>query len=168
MIRNKKKGTLLFTQQKYNHKVLEKFEMLKTKHVQTPLATYFRLSCQQCPKTVKGESEIYSIPQSSVVGCLMYVMVLTRPNISHDVSVISKYMLKLARNIGKQQFVFLDTQQALLTMSTLIIQVIWIKGDLSLAVCSHLITALLIGKLLCKVLWLCPQLNQNILLQQKQ
>lgn len=46
MIRNKKKGTLLFTQQKYNHKVLEKFEMLKTKHVQTPLATYFRLSCQ--------------------------------------------------------------------------------------------------------------------------
>lgn len=46
LIRNRKKGTLLFTQQKYNHKVLEKFEMLKTKLVQTPLAAYFLLLCQ--------------------------------------------------------------------------------------------------------------------------
>ena len=39
-------------------------------------------------------------PYSSVVGCLMYAMVLTRPDISYAVSVVSKYMA----NPGKEHW----------------------------------------------------------------
>lgn len=46
LIRNKKKGIIFLTQQKYIYEVLEKLGMAKAKPVQTPLATHFRLSCQ--------------------------------------------------------------------------------------------------------------------------
>ena len=32
------------------------------------------------------------VPYANAVGCLMYAMVLIRPDISHDVSVVSRYM----------------------------------------------------------------------------
>ena len=32
------------------------------------------------------------IPYKNAVGCLMYAMVLTRPNIAHVISVVSRYM----------------------------------------------------------------------------
>ena len=32
------------------------------------------------------------VPYANAVGCLMYLMVCTRPNISHAVSVVSRYM----------------------------------------------------------------------------
>ena len=37
------------------------------------------------------------VPYANVVGCLMYLMVCTRPDISHAVSVISKYMADLGK-----------------------------------------------------------------------
>ena len=33
-----------------------------------------------------------SILYLSIVGCLMYVMVLTRPDLSYAISVVSRYM----------------------------------------------------------------------------
>ncbi|KAH9651743.1 Integrase catalytic domain-containing protein [Citrus sinensis] len=92
IIRDKKQGILYLTQQKCIRKVLEKFGMGSSKPVQTPLPAHFRLSSQQCPKTEEEMTEINMVPYSSVVGCLMYAMVLTRPDISYAVSVVSKYM----------------------------------------------------------------------------
>ena len=40
------------------------------------------------------------IPYANVVGCLMYAMVCTRPNISHVVGVVSRYM----ENLGKEHW----------------------------------------------------------------
>ena len=40
------------------------------------------------------------VPYASVVGCLMYVMICTRPDLAHAVSVVSKYMA----NPGKQHW----------------------------------------------------------------
>jgi hypothetical protein len=34
------------------------------------------------------------VPYASVVGCLMYAMVCTRPDIAHAVGVLSRYMSK--------------------------------------------------------------------------
>lgn len=68
--------------------------MVKAKPVQTPLATRFRLSCQQCLNTIEEESEMSSIPYSGAVGCLMYAIMLTRPDISYAVSIVSKHMTK--------------------------------------------------------------------------
>ncbi|KAH9716107.1 Integrase catalytic domain-containing protein [Citrus sinensis] len=68
--------------------------------VQTPLPAHFRLSEQQCPIADADKSEMMKIPYASAVGCLMYAMVLTRPDIAHAVSVVSRYM----SNLGKEHW----------------------------------------------------------------
>ena len=66
--------------------------MDKCKPVQTLLPAHFKLSCQQCPNFDLEKAEMTKFPYSSVVGCLMYTMVLTRLDLSHAVSVVSRYM----------------------------------------------------------------------------
>ena len=100
LIRDRKNGILSLTQNKYIRKVLEKFHMDRCKPVQTPLPAHFKLSCQQCPNFDSEKDEMTKFPYSSVVGCLMYAMVLTRPDLSHAVSVVSRYMA----NPGKEHW----------------------------------------------------------------
>ena len=71
-------------------KVLERFNMENAKQVSTPLANHFRLFTSQCPKTVKETEDMSKVSYASAMGCLMYVMVCTRPNLAHAVSVVSK------------------------------------------------------------------------------
>ena len=100
LIRDRRNGTLILSQQSYIRKVLERFEMGKAKPIQTPLPTHFRLSSQQCPKTDAKRSEASSISYSSAVGCLMYAMVLTRSDFSYAVSVVNRYIA----NPGKEHW----------------------------------------------------------------
>ena len=99
--RDRKAGTLFLSQEEYIRRVIDKFGMANSKPVQTPLAPHFRLSDQLCPKTEAEISEMMNIPYASVVGCLMYAMVLTRPGLSYVVSVVSRYMANLVRNTGR-------------------------------------------------------------------
>jgi hypothetical protein len=78
-------------------KVLERFSMENTKPVSTPVVNHFHLSTSQCSKTVEGMSKV---PYASAVGCLTYVMVCTRPDLAHVVSVVSKYKT----NPGRQHW----------------------------------------------------------------
>ncbi|KAH9668177.1 hypothetical protein KPL70_021322 [Citrus sinensis] len=100
LLRDSKKGILKLSQHCYIKKILERFEMVDSKPVQTPLSAHFRLSCNQCPRTEDEKAEMSTTPYSSAVGCLMYAMVLTRPDISHAVSVVSRYMA----NPGKEHW----------------------------------------------------------------
>ncbi|KAH8931057.1 hypothetical protein BDL97_19G002300 [Sphagnum fallax] len=77
--RDEQGGTLQLSQAKYIRKVLQRFNMRDAKPVRTPLASHFRLSKEQ-------------VPYASTIGSLMYTMVCTRPDISHAVGVMSKYM----------------------------------------------------------------------------
>ncbi|KAH9791940.1 CCHC-type domain-containing protein [Citrus sinensis] len=90
--RNRSKGIMFLSQEKYLRKVLETFDMSKAKPLQLPLASHFRLSNLQCPQTEAQKQGMASVPYANAVGCLMYVMVLTRPDIAHVVSVVSRYM----------------------------------------------------------------------------
>lgn len=45
-----------------------------------------------CPKTEDETLKMMHALYANVVGCLMYAIVLTKPDISHAVSVISRYM----------------------------------------------------------------------------
>ncbi|KAH9697198.1 hypothetical protein KPL71_023512 [Citrus sinensis] len=45
-----------------------------------------------CPQIDAEQDKMASLPYSSAVGSLMYVMVLPRPDISHVVSVVSRFM----------------------------------------------------------------------------
>ena len=56
-------------------------------------------------KTTQSESKkeyMSCVPYASVVGSLMYVMVCTKLDLEQVVSVVSKYMGNLGRNIDKR------------------------------------------------------------------
>ena len=90
--RNRKARKLYLSQSKYIEKVLKRFDMWDSKPVATPLAAHFKLSSSLAPKTIEEESYMAKVPYSSAVGSLMYAMVCTRPDISHAVSVVGRYM----------------------------------------------------------------------------
>ena len=62
------------------------------KPVSTPLANYFKLTKEMCPKTQEEIEYKSSVPYSLVIGSFMYAMVCTRPDIAHAVGVVSRYM----------------------------------------------------------------------------
>ena len=90
--RDRRKGTMFLSQKKYLEKVLNTFGMSSCKPVITPLASHFKLSNQQCPKSSEERQEMSKVPYANAVWCIMYAMILTRPNISHALSLISRYM----------------------------------------------------------------------------
>ena len=72
-------------------KVLETYDMLHAKPVQSPLAAHFRLCNLFCPKIEDEKSEMQKILYANVVRCLMYAMILIRLDISHVVNMVNKY-----------------------------------------------------------------------------
>ncbi|KAE8655753.1 Retrovirus-related Pol polyprotein from transposon TNT 1-94 [Hibiscus syriacus] len=81
-------------QRGYVEKMLERFTMSSAKPISTPLANHFKLSSEQCPKKDMEAEDMVKVPYSNVVGCLMYDMVCTHPDLSHVVSQVCKYMSK--------------------------------------------------------------------------
>lgn len=81
-------------------KVLERFNMSKSKPVFSPLAGHFKLSSKQCPTSEKDKEEMKKVPYASAVGRLMYAKVCTRPDIAHAVGVVSRFI----SNPGKEHW----------------------------------------------------------------
>ncbi|KAE8680841.1 pentatricopeptide repeat-containing protein [Hibiscus syriacus] len=92
--RDRDSRKLRLSQRGYVEKMLERFAMSSAKPVSTPLANHFKLSSEQCPKTDKEAEDMAKVPYSNAVGCLMYAMVCTRPDLAHAVSQVCKYMSK--------------------------------------------------------------------------
>ena len=68
------------------------FGMNNVKPVNVPLASHFKLSSDFSPRTNEEKQYMSRVPYANVVGNLMYAMVSTRPNISHAVGVVSRFM----------------------------------------------------------------------------
>jgi hypothetical protein len=98
--RDKKNGKLWLSQQKYVEKILMRFGMNNVKPIQIPLASHFKLSSSLCPSNDEEKDYMSRVPYANAVGSLMYAMVSTRPNISHAVGVVSRYM----ENPGKEHW----------------------------------------------------------------
>jgi hypothetical protein len=85
--RDREAGTLRVTQTQYARQVLERFGMSDCKPVDTPLSPAVKLR--------KGEGQPLD-PQTSryaeAVGSLMYLAVYTRPDLSHAVGVLARFM----------------------------------------------------------------------------
>lgn len=94
-------GKLWLSQKDYVGKVLERFSMANAKQVSTPLACHFRLSTAQSPVLAEEIQNMSNVPYASAVGCLMYAMVCTRPDLAHAVSTVSKYMANPGREHWK-------------------------------------------------------------------
>ena len=76
--------------------------MNKEKPVNVPLDSHFNLSSGLCSSSVEEKDYTSHVPYDNTIGCLMYAMVCTKPNISHVVGIVSKYMENLGKNIGMQ------------------------------------------------------------------
>ncbi|KAL9411120.1 hypothetical protein AB3S75_044831 [Citrus x aurantiifolia] len=75
--------------------------MDNAKPAQLPLASHFRLCNLQCPQIEAEKLDMANVPYADAVGCLMYAMVLTRPDIAHVVSVVSRYMAQPSKEHWK-------------------------------------------------------------------
>ncbi|KAF3647444.1 2-phytyl-1,4-naphtoquinone methyltransferase [Capsicum annuum] len=73
--RERQAGKLYLSQKTYVQKILDKFNMSKSKSVSTPLAAHFKISSEFCPKTEEEIEIMSNVPYSSAVGSLMYAMV---------------------------------------------------------------------------------------------
>ena len=65
--------------------------MSSSKSVVTPLASQFKLSCSQYPRTDEERGEMTKVPYANFAGSVMYAMVLTRPDLAHALSVMSMF-----------------------------------------------------------------------------
>ncbi|KAH9801638.1 hypothetical protein KPL71_001098 [Citrus sinensis] len=92
IIRNRAAGTIFVSQERYILKVLDRFDMLDAKSVQTPLGSQFKLSKMQAPVTDQDKSLMSEVPYAQAVGSLMYAMVCTRADIAYAVSLVSRFM----------------------------------------------------------------------------
>ncbi|CAM8940962.1 unnamed protein product [Rhodiola kirilowii] len=90
--RNRKEKRLLLCQTDYLTKVVEKFDIKNAKPVLTPVTSHFKLSKDQEPETKEEKAYMENVPYSNAVGCLMYAMVCTRPDIAYGVSLVSRHI----------------------------------------------------------------------------
>ena len=73
-------------------RVIEKFGMNSVKPINVPLPSHFKLSSVLSPRIDEEKQYMSHVPYAIVVGNLMYAMVSTRPDISHAVGVVSRFM----------------------------------------------------------------------------
>ena len=76
--------TMILHQTNYCQKVIEKFGMVDAKTVSTPAEAHVKLS--------KNQDECEDLPYQELVGSLMYLAVITRPDIAYAVSTLAQYM----------------------------------------------------------------------------
>ena len=75
-------NVITLDQSNYIRNVLDRFSMQDSKPARTPLVTVTQLEKGVCDT---------SFPYQSLVGCLMYIRVCTRPDIIHAVSLLSRF-----------------------------------------------------------------------------
>ena len=80
------------SQEKYAKKILQIFGMDKVKSVNIHLSSHYNISSGLCPSNDKENQYMYHVPDANAVGSMMYLMVYTRPDISHAVGVVIIYM----------------------------------------------------------------------------
>ena len=89
--RNRSKRTIHLSQTQYILNKLDEFDMADCKTVGTPMLPGLKLSTEQCPKTDEDKAEMKNIPYINAVGSLLYLAILTRPDIAYTASVLARF-----------------------------------------------------------------------------
>ena len=88
-------------QSQYISQVLERFEMTNCHEKGSPLPSGPPLSKEDCPQTDEHKADMASVPYREAVGCLMYAMVGTRPDLAFTVGCLSRYVANPGRKHWK-------------------------------------------------------------------
>lgn len=94
ILRDRGQKKLFLSQKGYIEKVLSRFGMSTAKHIDTPCAGNIHLTTLYAPQSTEEKEYMSRVPYASDVGSLMYVMVCTRPDLAHAVSVVSRFMVQ--------------------------------------------------------------------------
>lgn len=60
--------------------------------VNMPIAAHFKFTAAYFPKSKDEISEMSRVPYSEIVGSIMYLMLCTRPDLAHSISLMSRFM----------------------------------------------------------------------------
>jgi hypothetical protein len=90
--KDRKNGKLWLSQYKYVEKILMRFDMNDVRPIRIPLDFHFNISLGFCPSNDNEKDYMSRVSYANAVGSLMYEMVSTRQDISHEVGVVSIYM----------------------------------------------------------------------------
>ncbi|CAI7904713.1 unnamed protein product [Closterium sp. NIES-54] len=85
--RDRARRTIILTQSHMVHQVLQRFGFQFSSPQPTPLSTSHSLSAPPSDKTVEP-----SDPYPELVGCLMYLMTCTRPDLTYPLSLLARYV----------------------------------------------------------------------------
>ncbi|OWZ00175.1 Integrase, catalytic core protein, partial [Phytophthora megakarya] len=83
-------GKVAVRQTKFANDILEKFNMEKSNPVKTPQNPGLKLTKAMCEGGCKHDETMANVPYRNAVGCLMYLMVGTRPDLAAAVGVLSQ------------------------------------------------------------------------------
>ncbi|GJW07407.1 gag-pol polyprotein [Tanacetum coccineum] len=78
------------------NKILE-MQIHRDRPISTPFPTNVKLSSKMSPSSKKERMKMSRVPYASAVGSLMFAMIYTRPDITHVVGVVSRYMTEPGR-----------------------------------------------------------------------
>ena len=85
---DREKGELSLDQEKYANFLLQKFGMMNSKPVDTPMVTGLKFSKEMEANTAKEKQEMAVVPYRSAVGSLMYLMTSTRPDLASAIGIL--------------------------------------------------------------------------------
>jgi hypothetical protein len=98
--RDRSKRILCLDQEVYINKVLQLFNMNECKSSHTP-EELEKLSDKDCPKKEEEKEHMKLKPYESLVGSLLYAAISTRPDLSHAVNMVSRFM----KNPGERHWI---------------------------------------------------------------
>ncbi|CAI7808759.1 unnamed protein product [Closterium sp. NIES-54] len=85
--RDRARRTITLTQSHIVHQVLQRFGFQLSSPQPTPLSTSHSLSAPPSDESVEPSG-----PYPELVGCLMYLMTCTRPNLAYPLSLLARYV----------------------------------------------------------------------------
>ena len=98
--RMRDKGLLSINQRQYTKEVLKRFGMFDCAPKRTPAVPGTVLTREMQPKTDQEKDNMKSVPYLEALGCLLYLAICTRPDISFAVSELAKF----ANNPGREHW----------------------------------------------------------------
>ncbi|KAL7278428.1 hypothetical protein ACG7TL_007425 [Trametes sanguinea] len=90
--RDRENGTMRLSQRAYAERVLERFSLVDCNPVTTPLEPGSKLAAEAGVATEGEIREMETIPYREALGAIMYLAVATRPDLSHPVQLLSRFM----------------------------------------------------------------------------
>ena len=89
--RNRAQRQIQLCQKQYIINKLEEFGMTDCATVKTPMNPGAVLTKEQCPKSPEAVARMQNIPYMNAVGSLMYLAIMTRPDIAYSVGVLARF-----------------------------------------------------------------------------